>query len=193
MNAIEMQHSFDRKSGLGLDTYTVQKLLNQAQDLFIDRYIQDYDISEHARKKLITLVKNYSATPDATGATNISVNAVFVDLPSDLRRPLQEHVVDSSTIIKVKPIKYDEYNINKDDPFKKPDSDLVWRLDYGDTSLRHELITDGVVSIDTYKLRYIKNPTDIDIFANTSCILNTTDHEEIIDIAVSLIRPSTEN
>ncbi len=125
MTAVEMQHSFDRKGGLEIDTYTVQKLLNQAQNIFIDTYAPHFDMSETARKKLAVLVKNYNVAPSATGADNISTNAQFVALPSDLRKALQEHVLDNSTFVKVKPIKYDEYNANLNNPFKEPPMDIL--------------------------------------------------------------------
>jgi len=192
MNAVEMQHSLESKiRGLNIeeiffDTYRSQKLLNEAQDKFVDKYAPLYDTSEEARKKLDVLVKHAAPTISAAGASNL-INGYFVTLPTDTRWILMELATTSTAVLKVKPIKYDSYLIEKDNPFKKPDSSLVWRIDYGAGSLQHELITDGVVTLTEYKIRYISNPSAIDLFANTSCSLLAKDHEEIVNIALSLL------
>lgn len=192
MTAVEMQHSFQSKlQGLNydpvfFDTYRIQRLLNEAQIIFVDKYAPLFDSSEHARKKLDPLVKHASPAISTTGANNITTASYFTTLPGDFRYALMEYATTASTVLKVKPIKYDSYLIEKDNPFKKPDTYLAWRLDYGSTT-QHELITDGVVVLTAYKLRYIANPADIDIFAGTACTLASKDHEEIVNIALSLI------
>lgn len=197
MTAVEMQHSFQNKlQGLNydplfFDTYRVQRLLNEAQNIFVDKYAPAYESDEATRKKLSILVKQASVVPTATGADNIGTNGFFITLPTDLRYVLMEYALTATTTLKVKPVKYDDYLIDKDNPFKKPDSALVWRLDMG-TSLRHELITDGVVTLTYYKARYISNPTDIDLFAGIACTLLAKDHEEIVNIALSLIATSND-
>lgn len=194
MTAVEMQHSFQNKlQGLNydplfFDTYRIQKLLNESQGIFVDKYAPVYETSEHSRKKLDILVKHATPSITATGASNIGTNGFFVTMPADLRYTLMEWAITASATLRVKPIKYDSYLIEKDNPFKKPDSSLVWRLDYG-TTLQHELITDGSVTLTGYKIRYIATPADIDIFAGTACTLLAKDHEEIINIALSLITP----
>lgn len=197
MTAVEMQYSFQSKlQGLNFDplffdTLRIEKLLNEAQGLFVDKYAPSYDSDESSRKKLSILVKTASVAPTATGAANLGTNAFFITLPADFRYPLLEWATTASTTLKVKPIKYDYYLIDKDNPFKKPDSGLVWRLDYG-TSLQHELITDGNTTLTFYKARYISTPTNINIFAETPCILQAKDHEEIVNIALSLINLHNE-
>ena len=196
MTAVEMQHSFTSKlQGLGYDplyfeSYRIQRLLNEAQNIFIDKYAPLFDTSELIRKKLNLLVKQASVVPSANASSNLTYGQ-FITLPSDFRYALMEYALTSSTVLKIKPIKYDEYLIDKDNPFKKPDSTLVWRLDYG-TSLQHELITDGTVTLTYYKARYIATPTDIDLSTGTACTLPAKDHEEIVNIALSLINTSRD-
>lgn len=195
MNAVEMQHYFQAKlrpfgAEMIYNTYQIQSFLNEAQKAFIDRYIKLLKIDDLAKKKIQPLIDNYSLAPSANASDNISSNAQFVTLPTDIYKTLNEFVTTSGDDVKVKPVSYDEYNINIDNPHKKPDSSLVWRLDYGDESVRHELITDGTVTPVLYKLRYIKYPTDIDIYSNNTSDLNSSDHFEIVNIAVSLAVPS---
>ena len=192
MNAVEMQHSvLSKLQGLKehpdfLETYRIEKFLNEAQDIFVDLHYQRIDASEAATKRLSRLIKNYSVAPDANGADNIQSNAQFLDLPADIKYILQEHCVVSGSPVKVKPVNYDEYNINIDNPFKNPNSSLIWRLDYGDSARQHEIIHSGL-TITTYKARYLANPTAIDIFNNTSSIIPAEFHNEIVDIAVGLV------
>lgn len=208
MTAPEMQYSFQSKlQGLGydpefIDTYRIQFLLNEAQGDFVDRYAPFIDVDDVAKNKLITLINTGVVIPSAYDATNnISTYSYFATLPSGYRKILNEWLIESvggRTII-VKPISYDEYNIEKLNPFKKPyapsatESGLAWRLIYGASNSRKaELIVDSTTASAvgqtfSYKLRYITNPSAIDIFAGTACLLNATDHEEIVNIAISLL------
>ena len=192
MDAVGMQHSVTSKlQGLNLhpdflESYRIQKFLNEAQDMFVDLNYPQLASSEAARKRLARIIKNYSVAPSASGVDNIQANAQFLALPADIKYILQEHCIVSAAAVKVKPISYDEYNINIDDPFKNPNANLIWRLDYGDSARQHEIIHSGL-TISTYKARYLANPTAIDIFANTSSIIPDEFHNEIIDIALGLI------
>lgn len=185
MTAAEMHHSFNLKHSNTLESYQVQKLLNEAQNVFTGLYRPTVDTDEVSRKKLQHLISTDTITPAANVSDNISSDAVFATLPADFREILYENVIISSTVIKVKPIKYDEYNINIDNPFKQPDATLAWRLDYG--SAKHELIPLSGATITTYYIRYLKNFTDIDIDANNTCGFDAKDHEEIVNIAISLL------
>jgi len=118
---------------------------------------------------------------------------------------------------KVIPKTHDEYQADINNPFSKPYYDLLWRIDYSrqDTTTgvsgttnqkRHELITDGTYTVDSYRLRYVSRPVDIVPFtlADTStvtassadCQLDPSIHREIINeavrIAVSVTRPEME-
>ena len=82
-----------------------------------------------------------------------------------------------------------EYALNIDNPYTKPYTDLVWRMDHGSTGAyhkRHELITDGVVSLTSYSLRYIKRPLVIDIVAKNTCELDPLAHDDVVDLAVQI-------
>jgi hypothetical protein len=107
---------------------------------------------------------------------------VLVTLESDVLNVVSERV-NNSNDIKIKPMSHDEYIVNIKNPFKKPDSENVWRIDRLDAQ---ELITDGVVVITSYQYDYIKMPPDIDIDNNVDCVLQSQIHEDITDLAVKL-------
>ena len=71
-----------------------------------------------------------------------------------------------------------------------PYEDLIWRMD-GFESVpgikKHELITDGVIGITNYNMRYLKRPSDINVLTATGdCELNVMLHEKIVDRAVMI-------
>ena len=109
-------------------------------------------------------------------------------------------------LLKVVPKTHDEFNKQIDNPFKRPNEKLVWRLDYGYSNYNSNLKTIELVSdydIYVYKLRYIKYPmpiilTDLNTLfptenltidgrnVETECQLNKSIHREILDRAVEL-------
>lgn len=200
MNAIEMQHSFVSKAlvlvgqrALDIDTYKIQNFLNEAQVVFIDRYVDLLEKSEEAKVKLQPMYKHYSTTATAAGSDGFTSTSLFAVTPTDFRKAMSEYVAESvgGTNIKIMPIAYDEYLIEKDNPFKQPSTDLAWRLVHYSTGNKFELVIDSVTFAKvgqtyTYKLRYIAMPATIDIFNNTSCTLNASDHYEIVNIALRL-------
>jgi hypothetical protein len=190
MTSVEMHHSVNLKlrtinPELFVDSYEVEKVLNEAQEVFIEKYRPYVDNDEIARKKLDPLIDTDSLTPAATAADNMNTSAVFVTMPGDFRDVLYEKAVISATDVDIKPVKYDEYNTNKDNPFKEPYASLVWRLDYGGG--KHELIPLAGATITSYFIRYIKNPTALDIDAANTSDFKSKDHEEIVNIAVGII------
>ena len=56
---------------------------------------------------------------------------------------------------------------------------------------RHELITDGTFNINSYRMRYLKNPVDIVVDRTNgnevNCELDEFTHEVIVDIARDLM------
>jgi hypothetical protein len=100
------------------------------------------------------------------------------------------------------PISHDEYNLNYNNPYKKPYTDgkegIVWRLEHGKKTVNnverkiHGLITDGSFNVTNYYMRYVKNPSDIVVNLNNpasqvNCELDSLTHQGICDIAVKLL------
>ena len=106
----------------------------------------------------------------------------------------------------IKPLSYDEYNTQVNNPFEKPNEKIAWRLDLSKVngSKVVEIISPYNISGSLeYQIRYIKYPKPIiitnlntsfpldnltidGIFTETPCELNTEICREILDRAVLL-------
>lgn len=206
----------------GYEEDEISLFLTKAQDQIVKRYYnykgnkykEGFEETEKRRKDLSELIRhddiNCTATTTTTQnglsavQTGASTNGVLVDLPADLLYTLREEVeienatdtcIADGTLLEVKPITHDEYTVNKKNPWKRPDETLVWRLDFSSNNngaKRHELIGDGTYDLKTYKLRYLKQPTDIDISTGANCRLNASMHQEIVDTAVRIAAGITD-
>jgi hypothetical protein len=109
-------------------------------------------------------------------------------------------------ILKIVPKTHDEFNVQIDNPFRKPNDKVAWRIDYGYSALNSTLRTIELISeykIDLYRLRYIKYPKPIiltnlttlypgenltidNVSTESTCELHQAMHKEILDRAVEL-------
>lgn len=196
MTALEMKYKFDIKMRELLNslnhpfnTNEINRLLNEAQLKIVREYSDFFDRNEDVRKILSVLVKPYTTSTISTSTTY--PNAYYVNLP-DLLNVVAERV-NNSNDIKIKPFSHDEYIVNINCPFKKPDANNVWRIDMED---HQELITDGTVTVTSYQCSYIGMPPDIDIDNGIDCVLQSQIHEDIINsaiqIALSIIQRSLQ-
>ena len=218
MTANEMSFEFqvgaDVVASDGAPGYTDEEigiLLTKAQERFVkqkytskgNKYFKGFEGSEKRRKDLSELIRTANLTNADLSASQVDVhrNGFFYDLPADMLYSVSEIVTtdieDCSVVgttplltqIEVQPVTHDEYNININNPHKKPYNKLVWRLDYN--SDEHELITDGSYGITGYQIRYLKKPTSI-IVDNTIPInqidseLDSSTHREIVDEAIKI-------
>lgn len=215
MNARKMQLSFEIKIGMfanydfsnPLQSHEIQDHLNEAQEKVTKNLYADFEKNEQLRTELSPLIRNITFTSFATG-TDRHTNGFIVNCPTGMMYPIQERCniiytdCNSNTgakEIKVLPITHDEYALNIRNPYSKPYTDLIWRLEHGSTGgyyKRHELITDGVISLTNYKLRYIKRPMLLNILNKNTCELDPTVHDNIVDLAVQIAlaaRPILQN
>lgn len=228
LTATEMKDNFlklyDKVTNFAAPGYEADEIslfLTKAQDQLVKRYYnhkgnkyqEGFEETEKRRKDLAELIRHEdipcgSLVPGQEPGT--STNGIFVDLPADLLYTLREEVKVTATdpcylphdIIPVKAITHDEYTANIYNPWKRPSKDKVWRVDFSSTTAnvrRHELITDGSYTIETYRLRYLKQPTDIVVgdpfdptIVDQNCELNASVHDEIVDIAVRIATGITD-
>jgi len=211
MTASEMEREFlilyDKITNFdapGYEPEEISTFLNKAQERLVlhiinpagNKYLTGFEVTEKRKKDLFTLHRNVDLTTSTNTADN-KPNGVFFDLPGDFLYAINEEVSISSEDVcydgtrpEVKPIKHNDYNKIIKNPFKKPYGELVLRLDFGGN--RHELISDGNTTIDTYHLRYIKRPTPITVpdptvpVAGVDCELNEITHRQIVDEAVAI-------
>jgi hypothetical protein len=208
MTAAEMVQAFkfrlDKNDSFNYPNYENQEidlLLNQAQERIIKQRYGTSNVKktsfEETQKRvedLKSIVDTAIIIPAVTALDNISVNAVFCNLPINHYFTVFENCkvsyidCDNNTVIKdipIEGIQHNDYNKIVNNPFKKPNLEKVLRLM---ESGRSELIHDNNMSIHEYRIRYIRKPVTIDSvnIPNVDCELSEHLHDELVDMAVLL-------
>jgi len=211
------------------DDRQISYLLTQGQwRVFIKRYNplgnkyqKGFEADEMRRRDLEQLIKpalydSAVAVPADVSEIELSSsqdgshpNGIFLDLPDDFLYAIEEAaLLDSNSVESwVKPVKHDEYLANINNPYKKPYSGLVWRMDISrltqpegtsdGTPKRTELILPDSESLSKYRVRYLSTPPNIicDEFEPNNqrhCILDESLHDEIVKEAVIISRAATD-
>jgi hypothetical protein len=231
----EFDLMYDNASGNapGINLYEKSVFLTLAQEEIVKETYSGYtqsrvgfEGSERRRRQLSELVgdyktqtrlSNYAYTGGLGTAQDSEQNLIsssqFFALPDDLLYIVLESVTLGGTNsclngkkIKVKPITHDEFQVDIDNPFKKPNLRKAWRMDltrYGAAKQQAELFAIDIIS--EYHVRYVRKPKPIiladfeeddDISGmglsidgyNTrkDCELNTEVHRDILIRAVDL-------
>jgi hypothetical protein len=207
-------------SAPSIDDYELSVYLSKAQlelvknyyDPLSNRKQKGFEATEKRRRDLNQLVKDYKTSDIISNESNIHPEAKFYTIPNDLFLIVNEKVKITSNdcyngkTITVRPVSYDEYDVQIDNPFEKPYEKLAWRLDLSNVNNTKvvEIISPYNISGSLeYQIRYIKYPKPIiitnlntafpsdnltidEIFTETSCELNTEICREILDRAVLL-------
>lgn len=177
----------------------IDLLLNQAQDRFVKQRYGKTNVKresfEETQKRiddLKTITRQVTLAPAAYATDNIDVNARFFTLPTDYWFIIQERAQityqdckeeDVTEIVEVRPIEHNEVSKILRDPFRKPNTAKVLRLMENG---RTELITAPSITLNTYTLRYIKEPVRMSLSSSVTCELSSHTHTEILDLAVSI-------
>jgi len=202
-----------------LDLYEKSVYLTKAQLQLVKNYFdplsnrkgKGFEKSEKRRRDLSELVRPYRTTLKINSESGLDDNSQFFRIPSNTFMIIQEKAKVSSSdqcvngkYIKVVPRTHDEYLIQIDNPFKKPNDEVIWRFDFysqSGSTKNVELISP--YRIDEYVNRYIIYPEPIVLtdllsaFPNETltidgvsqeqtCKLNQEIHPEILDRAVEL-------
>lgn len=198
MNKFDLQLLFEDKVGsLMTDTNKtfktseIERFLNAAMDLYFAQLAEIYEVNEDARKALTNLVLTEEVLPEGVtpaGITPLNANSKFFDvaevLDGSLYKIVEEYAEVSGEKIFVKPVTHDQYQINIRNPYKKPYSDLYWRID-----------VEGYVEIipettpaDKYVYRYLTSPTKIDFTTDEYSALDLRDKDlkNIVQMAVDM-------
>jgi hypothetical protein len=224
MTTSEFSNQFDilydnvaSKSAPGLDEYEKSVYLTKAQLELVkgkysnqNKYQEGFEGSEKRRVEFKELLSTYKTSTSETFTDNIGDSSIY-SIPSEAFLIIQEQVklgyptVNDNRIAKVIPKTHDEYNIQIRNPFKKPNEDTVWRLDYSSTDIDKRFVELlSLYAINEYIVRYIKYPEPIvltDIAngdfvgmeltiegstAEATSKLDQSLHDEILDRAVEL-------
>lgn len=225
MTVDEFSNSFDIKynsiatnSAPSIDLYEKSVFLTDAQLEIIknyfnplgNKYRKGFEQTSKRRYDLKELVKPGLSTTVIVSSDGIDINSQFFKIASDIFLIIQEKSKVSSsdlcinnTFIKTVPKTHDEYNIQIDNPFKKPDKSVIWRLDSMTQGNNKNVELISPYTIIEYKYRYIKYPspiilTDFDTTfpgenltidgaaINQTCTLNEGIHREILNRAVEM-------
>lgn len=226
MTTLEFSNEFDisynaiaTNAAPGVDLYEKSVYLTKAQLEIVknyfdpngNKYKKGFEGSSKRRNDLSELVKGAKSTVEITSDNGISENSQFFRIENDTFLIVQESAKVSSTdkcvngsYIDVIPKTHDEYNRQKNNPFKQPDRNVIWRLDYYSQqggSKNVELIPAYIVT--EYKYRYVEYPepivlTDLatdfigeglsidGVSTEQTCKLSKSIHREILDRAVEL-------
>jgi hypothetical protein len=169
---------------------------------------------------LAALIKDAASLPASASQVGVLSNSLiqgkFFDLPTDhMYTIFEECTIDKTECATTDPIyayvltiahnEVQRFNWSKyKKPFYKSYGDSrVWRIEYSRqtsginpaqpaTAKRHEILTDGTFNIVAYHMRYLKNPSNINVDRDTpanqqNCELDESTHRVIIDIATDLM------
>ena len=198
------------KQTITLDEYEKSVLLTKAQEEIVlslynskNPYGEAFEGTEELRRYLSNLITEKSLKPITnTSGTPLGLESKskFFTLPEDLWFITLESVVidnskcDAETIMKVYPVKQDEYQAIRDNPFRGANDRRALRLDLSEGNV--EIICKYMITI--YYIRYIKKippiiledlPNDLTIEGKSeasNCILHEALHQKILDRAVQL-------
>lgn len=224
MTVAELNNEFDirynaiaSQSSPGLDLYEKSVYLTKAQLELVknyynpkgNKYQTGFENSEKRRQDLKELLKNFKSTSYILDNNkSIHEDSKFFIIPDDVFLITNENGVIKSKgcylnhNINIKPITQDELNIQRDNPFKKPNYKVAWRLDF--SKINNYKVVEIISPYDLeYNMRYIKYPKpiilgDLDtIFPSENltiygyntiqeCELNEEIQDEILDRAVEL-------
>lgn len=198
------------KQTITLDEYEKSVFLTKAQEEIVlslyngkNPYGEAFEGTEELRRYLSNLItEKYLKPITNTSGTPLGLESKskFFTLPEDLWFiTLESVVVDNSkcgaeTIMKVYPVKQDEYQVIRDNPFRGANDRRALRLDLSEGNV--EIICKYMITI--YYIRYIKKippiiledlPNDLTIKGKSeasNCILHEALHQKILDRAVQL-------
>ena len=180
--------------------------LNEAQEMVFRETLPttqenftQFDLNMNARNNLAALIKDKEYVPadsrDYTTSKFSGVNYIF-EYPSDLKYIDVAEVSmtkNSKTFYcRAKDIEPRYYHQNRKNPFKKPNSEIVWRLDYGSNGKRYnEIIIPTGFTLNTFTLRYIMNMPCLDYESDS--LLGSSLHIDIVNKAVDICLKSHQN
>ena len=167
----------------GLNNKEISTFLTIAQEeLVFELYNTTSHYTEELKKSLSKLKTSQTITGVSISAGIDYPNSYIVSLASDALLVYNEsvdlqtglaHFYPSRTLsnIAVKPVDDDYYHANKDNPFKRPTIERVWRLDNGvSQGKRHVYIVEANTSVVKAIIHYYKKPAPI-IIADSAYVV----------------------
>jgi len=199
-------NTFDK--GVSVDEYEKSLYLTSAQTKVFDELIRLFEIDGDLSKDLEPFIKDYT-TSSAISRTSIIANSISFPMPADLRKPVYEAAVLSSSDelfnnkeVKVIKTKLAELSHKLSNSFRLPNYEEILRVvtyDEASNSVAELIMPSEATTISSYKLKYIEKLTPIVLEAlpdnleiegvstATNSKFNTEKLDKIIDLAIGLI------
>lgn len=182
------QYDKDYESKNKLESREIFHFLSRYERDFIQEiYDQGIDKNEANKKKLGKLLSTISLTGANVVSSSFYPYSYEVAIPPELLYTINERAditisgVSINNVL-VKPSSYDEYNVNKENPFRKSTKYKCLRLEGTDD---HIVIVPATATLNRILLDYVKTPLGIDI--DQDCELHVNTHYNIVKGAVKLI------
>lgn len=180
---IQFKVGVDKTDSLNSPNFLIEEVdlyLSDAQEEFIEQRAYGNNFKresvEETQKRvsdLQSIIENVNISSFINN-TNNKPNGYFVALPSNYRHALSEEMTVSyndcnntkiTTRIPIQSLTHDQYNTMIANPFARPNINGGFRLPYGRfNNLEHfEIIIPVGYTLETYHLRYLKNPAKINM------------------------------
>lgn len=186
---LQFKAGVDKQDSLNSPNFTVEEidlLLSDAQEQIIEQRAYgantkgtSLEETQQRVKDLQSLTRNANISTFVQNADN-KPTGIFVQLPQDYRHAIEEEITAStldcnnqtvSTRIQVVPLMHTKYNKVMASPFSKPSGSKVYRLPFGrfgtPSNEYYEIILPVGYTLQTYHLRYIKNPLKLNLAGRT--------------------------
>ena len=225
MTSTELSREFDLlfNNSVGISApeikgYEKSLYFTEAQEIIVKGLYEDLrkgtsvEANERIRRRLqpLTIYKAiaYNAAMNTLlTALKISDNSKLFQIEDDVWYIIGEELYVGSTTLTVKPINMDEYSVQKNNPFKKPNSRKAWRRDVGNNTTYSTFRVVDIITTTTptkYTYTYIIKPSPIiveDLAAGeytglgltidgisdiTECVLDSEVQRDILVKAVEL-------
>ncbi len=225
MSVEEMDNMFDvlynnitSNQAPGLNAYEKSVFLTKGQDEILKNYFnpkskgnttQDgFDANQKRQVDFSMLTTVTTSTTFSTSLFDGRSNTKSVSLPPKMMMAINETVEvtrsNSSVLLQVVPIKFDEYSRVMSKPYKRPLKYQAWRLINSDTANKVDIIVGPADTLTKYTIRYIRRPNPIIVSdldgltiegktTTTECELDPILHEEILQRAVELAKIAWTN
>lgn len=197
----------------GLNAYEKSVFLTKAQDEILKNYFnpkskgnntQDgFDANQKRQVDFSMLTTVETSSSFSASLFDGRTNSKSVSLPSKMMMVINEMVTvnrgNSSVLLQVIPIKFDEYSRLMSKPYKRPLKYQAWRLINNATANKGDIVVGPSDTLTKYTVRYIRRPNPIIVSdldgltiegksSTTECELDPILHEEILQRAVELAK-----
>ena len=183
MTIIEFSNEFDieynsiaTNTSPGIDLYEKSVYLTRAQLEIVKNYFNPngnkyktgFEGDSKRRNDLSELITPHSSTTEINSSHGLSIDSQFFTIPLDTFLILQESAKITSndtcvnnTYVDVIPKTHDEYNVQKKNPFRIPDKNKIWRIDFSKQGGNRNVELISPYTVSEYKNRYVKYPSPI--------------------------------